>query len=460
MDFDTIADQILLKNEEAILWLPDEKKLDFLEYLLDHRREIIDDIVEYAWYLKPYLTLLNAVRSTNAKKEKILKIAENDCYCSNSVISNILKYESKYAEMLVEYIDSILSIDISYINDYIDYAMKKNRKEIIEKLINSENLTIRAKTIMHLVAKHYEYYKKHYSHNFEDYFMLDGKLIREEYASLIVSYLAVHDTKEYYRVLKFVLENYKENTILSHMTSDSLDYHLYHEKKTGAGAIEEAQAIKDINILFNSYSGNKYIMFERYGRYLDEETKRRYSLLKNFYNADLNAVIEMFSSTLYNHFLDVVEKYSQGITGAIKVAGRGTRSTAYVVGDKIIKCSNGKWNQKRTTSISSFLILKNLEEYYEYDQFDGISHSIEVQPYLKRKAYVFSRDIIKKFKEEFARQGLECSDLLIRNFISYQNIRYLNDYHDANCDDPESLPEWFKENPIVLIDSDMVKRKK
>ena len=56
MDFDTIADQILLKKEEANLWLPNEKKLDFLEYLLDHRRETIDDIVEYAWYLKPYLT--------------------------------------------------------------------------------------------------------------------------------------------------------------------------------------------------------------------------------------------------------------------------------------------------------------------------------------------------------------------------------------------------------------------
>ena len=37
-----------------------------------------------------------------------------------------------------------------------------------------------------------------------------------------------------------------------------------------------------------------------------------------------------------------------------------------------------------------------------------------------------------------------------------RNCRYLDDYHDADIRNPEELPDWFKKDPIVLVDRDLV----
>lgn len=51
--------------------------------------------------------------------------------------------------------------------------------------------------------------------------------------------------------------------------------------------------------------------------------------------------------------------------------------------------------------------------------------------------------------------GFFINDRLISEKFG-DNVRVLNSYKDADTDDCKSLPEWFKEVPIVLVDRDRV----
>ena len=456
MDYKTLTKALSLRNEEALFALPKEETLDFVEYLMDNEPDLIDDVLDYAWYLKSYKKFLKIIRTNNETNRELQGFIDQIVYDQPNVISTILQGHHKSIGHILKNMEYILSIDTSYVRDFIDYAIANNKEEIINSLLFNKNLKLRGRALEDLVARHYELYKNRYSKDIEAILKRNDQLVPETYVSQAISFIAVYDKNEYYKLLRFILKNYQTNHLLDDLTNNSLDHYLGHKDTTNMGFIQEMQAIEDINILFNSYAGNRYSMYERYGKYLDPETQKRYQSLEKFKKADWKAIYDIFSSTIYEKLMDIVAKYASDHTGSIKVAGRGTKATAFIVGDKIIKCSNGKWVQDKTTSISSYLILKNIEEYYEYDKEGNITQAIEVQPYLRKKVPLLGKRAIDEYKKEFESQGLQCQDLLIRDRLTYQNLRYLNDYHEANCEDPELLPEWFKQKPIVLIDADEV----
>ena len=460
MNYELVIRRILAHDEEAILLIPNEESFDFIEYILDNYQNIKDELFHIAWYLRSSKDFIELIREYPNDKQKLIKFIKTNYDKAHNIIKSLLKSNNHNIGYLINNMETIINLDYSYIKLFIDYAIRKKTYYIIDYLMNNQDLEIRGVTITHLIANHYAYYKMKYNDKIKEYLTKDKKKIPERYASLITSFLSVYDQKAYYEMLKFVLENYESNNILGRLTDGSLDYYMGHKDTTNISYYQEQQAIKDIDVLFSSYSGNKYEKYEKYGKYLNPDTRRRYESIERFHKADWKAISDIFSSSLYEKLMDVVEKYASKVTGKIKVAGRGTRATAYQVGDIIIKCSDGKWVQNKTTSISSFLVLKNIEEHYEYDEDGNITQAIEVQPFLKRKVSVFSTGLINRFKEEFANQGYQCQDLLIKNYLTYQNLRYLNDYHEADCDDPELLPDWFKQNPIVLIDSDEVIKRK
>ena len=456
MNYDDIIKGILAYNEDAILSIPKDETFDFIEYILDNYKEEKERIFNIAWYLESSVNFIEMIRNYPDDKTRLTRFIESSYDRSERIISSLLRSNNHNIGYLIKNMETIINLDHTYIKYYLEYAIDHKMTYIIEYLMNNENLEIRGVTLTYLISNHYAYYKSKYSNNIEDYLSIEKKRIPERYASLITSFLSVYDEKEYYKMLKYVLENYESNTILSRLTDGSLDYYLGHKDTTNISYYQEQQALKDIDILFNSYSGNRYVMYEKYGKHLNPTTQKRYDSVKRFYDADLNTILSIFSSSLYEELMDVIEKYTKDTTGKIKVAGRGSRSTAFIVGDKVIKCGNGKWYQSKTTSVSSYLILKNIEEHYEYDAQGKITSAIEVQPYLKGKASIFKNGIIDKYKEALKAEGYACEDLLIRSMFSYQNLRYLNDYHEADCDDPENLPEWFKKKPMVLIDADEV----
>ena len=40
--------------------------------------------------------------------------------------------------------------------------------------------------------------------------------------------------------------------------------------------------------------------------------------------------------------------------------------------------------------------------------------------------------------------------------VNGDNVMLLDSYQDADCSDPEALPNWFKEYPLVLVDRDTI----
>ena len=63
--------------------------------------------------------------------------------------------------------------------------------------------------------------------------------------------------------------------------------------------------------------------------------------------------------------------------------------------------------------------------------------------------------IFNLFDREIKSLGYYVDDKLIRGIYG-DNCMLLDSYKDADCNNPESLPSWFKEYPLVLVDRDLV----
>lgn len=97
-----------------------------------------------------------------------------------------------------------------------------------------------------------------------------------------------------------------------------------------------------------------------------------------------------------------------------------------------------------------FLVNKVLEEKVYYDEDGYLLGILQVGQRLFRP--LKDKKLEKLFEDELERLGYFVYDALIER----DNLYYLNDYHDADFDNPETLPEWFKENPVVLVDLDLM----
>ena len=101
------------------------------------------------------------------------------------------------------------------------------------------------------------------------------------------------------------------------------------------------------------------------------------------------------------------------------------------------------------------MVLKNLEEDMVRNQKGEVTGAIEVQRYLSRPLLVSECQSILNFQKAFQEAGYYIKDRLVDEEYG-PNCRHLDDYRDADCEDPEMLPKWFKEDPIVLVDRDLV----
>ena len=71
--------------------------------------------------------------------------------------------------------------------------------------------------------------------------------------------------------------------------------------------------------------------------------------------------------------------------------------------------------------------------------------------------FSLSIDTIKEKYDELNNLGYYVKDSLVGGKFG-DNCMLLDSYKDADCDDPESLPETFKKKPLVLVDHDLVYR--
>ena len=115
-----------------------------------------------------------------------------------------------------------------------------------------------------------------------------------------------------------------------------------------------------------------------------------------------------------------------------------------------------KWSYEDEICPNLYLIIKNLEECYIRNNDGVVEAGIEVLKYLSRRDEI-TLEHVDKFRSELAKLGFYVSDNLIGG-SNGNNCMLLDSYKDADCENPEELPQYFKDFPIVLIDRDLVFR--
>ena len=378
----------------------------------------------------------------------------------NSVnkISNILSKTSWGKEFVISNLDVIIQKEelLLAVLNYNFYKFEDNQ-DIIKKLSLHPNLHIRFEFMYYLVTNYPDkvsliydditkYLTSYTQKENEPFSSLELMHINDitKLANLIYKSL---DKDVWYKIKEHILNNYKSN---------SLAYFLLVGSENCEERLIDFKA--DSDRLFETSCDYKLTIYEKYSEFISEQLIsdfEKYLNYFNFYDARLKTIIY---HNLWEELTTYVDKYlSLSKNDRYGYLGGGTTSSCYQIGDYVFKLINRKWSYEEVICPRLYLILKNLEEHYIRDEKGYVLAGIEVQKYLDRGiAGVKNRDI-RNFKKELNNLGYYVKDRLVGGKFG-DNCMLLDSYKDADCDDPESLPETFKKKPLVLVDHDLVYR--
>lgn len=332
-------------------------------------------------------------------------------------------------------------------------------KKIILKLAYCDNLHVRAsfmKTIFEEYRSKIEYF---YGKNITEYFVKkdeNGNILEImderdlcEIAGNLFDYVFL---EEFYRqIFNFIMDNFKENHLASeidlHDRLDPLENDIFHRHE---------MLIKDIDKLFITSVDYKLTLYFKYKKFLSAKIVEEFEkVLRIFPNVDYAILEDIFNAGLGNLFFLYVDRYLEKSVGCkvVKRLKPGSCADIWQIGNYLIKFSNKKWENSRCPD--NYLIIKNYEEDYVRDENGNIIGCLEVQKYLSKHVLATDTDLVEKFLSALSDLGYCYKDSLL-NGPTGPNALLLDDYHDADVEDPESLPEWFKEKPLVLVDRDLV----
>lgn len=341
----------------------------------------------------------------------------------------------------------------------IRHAERTNNFMLINLLKNHWNMEIRAMFIIEILDAFPHMFDLIYEDDVIKYFVKNdsnGKeleLIKENYVSKIASLSLLHlcDEALYLRIRDFILSRYDSNTLAAELDK-------YGKLVDSVNPLNRDYIINDIDVLFKTSNNYKYALFAKYGDYLNKELYDEFlEQIKPFIEIDDEMIASIFISGLGDKFLEYVDKYMSLSTGAkvISDVGRGSCTRTFRIGDFVIKCSNKKWSFEESICPDCYLVVKNLEEDIVRNKKGEVTGAIEVQRYLSRPLLVTEWQSIFNFQKAFQEEGYYIKDRLVDEEFG-PNCRHLEDYRYADCEDPELLPDWFKEDPVVLVDRDLV----
>lgn len=341
----------------------------------------------------------------------------------------------------------------------IRHAERTGNYRLVDKLKGHWNMEVRAAFMVELIQAFPEMYSSVYEVNLVEYFVRrgsDGKeleIMDEAYVSKIASLVLLHlnDEELYLNIRDFILSRYVTNSLAAELDR-------YGKLVESVGTLNKAYLIQDIDTLFITSKNYKYTLFNKYGIHLDRMLYYDFfERIKPFIDIDDEIISDIFLQGLGDKFLEYVDKYYALSTGAkvIDDVGRGSCTRTFRVGDFVVKCSNKKWSFEDSICPSSYLVLKNLEEDIVRNGKGEVTGAVEVQKYLSRPLLVSEWQSIFNFESSLREEGYYIKDRLVDDEFG-PNCRHLDDYRDADCDSPELLPEWFKEDPVVLVDRDLV----
>ncbi len=294
--------------------------------------------------------------------------------------------------------------------------------------------------------------------------MIEPELMAEaDISDLAVAVLKSPLDRDIWAKLKtYILEKYRENSLARNLLEPEADYK-EDNSFTFVNSPELVDEFKqDADRLFLTSSNYRFTIFTDYVGTLSKDVRKKYEeFIKCFYRKERPYNLQYDIEMVYEHYLgSKLESYVDKYLGLSKskvtrFIGSGTCACCYQIGDFAFKLLLHKWSREEEVCPNSYLIVKNYEADYVRDKWGVIRAGIEVQPYLHRGMDAVPFAVLDFWKAELAKQGYYCMDMLVKKG-KVENCRLLNSYLDADCDDPGSLPDTFKEYPVVLIDRDLV----
>jgi hypothetical protein len=220
--------------------------------------------------------------------------------------------------------------------------------------------------------------------------------------------------------------------------------------------------VKNFNRIFNSSIKFKMEMLMKLKKFLDDETIDKYRLIVDMcgaVNDKNNGCYKVFNNILNYNLCEktndtIALYYNKSIMKEIYYITNGATSYVYRVGDYVVKLSTRRFCSKVDRH---FRIIKNKMEII-YDENGNPILYIEGQKYLNRDDSKITDEMIYQLLIDLRDSGDEMTDPYALKF-KRSNFALLDSYKDADVDDPselEKLPDYFKENPLVIIDVDLI----
>lgn len=336
------------------------------------------------------------------------------------------------------------------------YILTTKNSELINKFKSHRNLHTRFLFMDYLLKYDYELFKNTYP-NILDYLtniipcykqmsMFEEKnnvkyMDMNDISSLAVN-IKEHNYDEYIKIRNFILNNYDKNTLaelLYNRDNDELESNIDLYYKTT-----------------NSYYLN---LFKKYEKEISEQLTRKLKNLISIYGTEKYTNKRILNSELLPILYEWTTKYLDlSECKRYKFLNGGSTAACYIIGDYVFKFINFKWSYEKIICPRLYLILKNEEEKYIRNSDGVVELGLEVQKYLTKPATNIDPNIFNMWKNELDKSGYVLNDTLINGECG-TNAYLLDSYLEADTKNPENLPDWFKQTPLVLIDRDRVYKK-
>ncbi len=373
--------------------------------------------------------------------------------------------------------------DLIYLKAIIEYAFGNDDKDLLHKLSRYEDMHIRFLFMKYLLENHpnkiddiYDDITKYITsvtyEPLEQISFLEPTPMKQEYLSEIAVGLLTNNHEKEYEYLKgFIFREYEHNNLASELFTvpfmavngnpkiQTADINKY--------AIQEEEFNRDVNTLFETSANYRFHIFFNHSAKLREDlltgfaSKMRYYLenqridkysvnqtkseLKNLDYYGLCPMLEEWTEK----YMDLSQSKEYGYVGG------GATCSCYRIGDYVIKLVRAKFSFEDVICPNLYLTAKNYEEIYVRGRTGRVLGGIEVQKYLTREARDVETKYFGYFRETLADLGYVITDALTYG-VNGDNAMLLDSYRDADCSNPEKLPDWFKEYPIVLVDRDTI----
>ncbi len=410
----------------------------------------------------------------------------NNSLISPEMLKDLLKNNLPIGmKVLNENIDTFLSSDeyYGYFNVIVEFAFNTNNEELLHKLSRYPILHIRYLFMAYLI----DFYPNDIDKIYDDItnYMTSVTYELDEQLTFIPELMDVNDICEiavkllvnnreddYNKLKEFILKEYDKNSLAYELLSPAFIKENTYGFVTSRHVPEITEFkrkvfTRDGDILFNTSANSRYEIIFRYTHRISQELvdeltdKLRYYLENPYVNyntltnteKDLMHIDRCGLSLLLEEWTEKYMDLSQ--SKEYGFIGRGTTSSCYRLGDYVIKLVKGKWSYEDIICPNLYLIAKNYDERYVRNKSGVVVGGLEVQQYLTENAKDVDPKYLEYFDAALSDLGYRRDDSLVNGTFG-ENAMLLHTYKDADCDDPDSLPDWFKKTPIVIIDRDMI----